>query len=398
MHSRFSVLIPIILFTISACTYPTIPEPPDDATTTIPAPVIQTVTPSFYTATSTETFAPAVATLTEGPSATPTDTSTPMPLNTPTTTLTVVNAPTLMPWKIPVNTPLPPLPDFDQALTIGGAAGPNLYIMCKYNLLPGKTPPAIAGGIIYYNETAFLCLLGAPLDTPFQVELTSPDGELKLKGVFQANSKPNNLLWAGHISEDYGNMVFTHEAPFLVIIRLWWPVDLPAGIWQIHVKWADGETYGSLEVGITEDVLPGPRIQVRDSRMATEMLPVRPSSIVIFHPSDTQEMLGAGFEPNSVVYVLLYTRTDGVYSSLRLSFVTGTPILTDDQGEFAVGFPANLEKGRNYMALAVVDPEAKLTIDLEELGLPIYDNMMYSNMNSNAIEAKDFFYIEPVKQ
>ncbi len=50
------------------------------------------------------------------------------------------------------------------------------------------------------------------------------------------------------------------------------------------------------------------------------------------------------------------------------------------------------------MALAVVDPEAKLTIDLEELGLPVYDNMMYSNMNSNAIEAEDFFYIEPVEQ
>ncbi len=318
-----------------------------------------------------------------------------------TTPATTTSAPrTNTPTKIPTNTPLPPLPDFDHVLTYGGGAGGSTaYDYCLSNF-PGQIPATTGKKTI--RQTAYLCLWGMPYDIPFEVNLISPNNEITLTGIFKATSN-NSLVWSGHNPEEHASRAYSATAnqtavfinqtivlkPLIanmIVISPWWPDDFPSGMWQIHVIWTGGETHGILDANTRDNPEGRPSIRVIDHRLKTEILPSGVIEQRTVHSGDPGTVSGTGFMSNSIVYLLVYTAENtGIYNPTfeRFVFVTGKSVLTDDNGKFMVNLSDNFETGRLYMVLGVVDPQAKLTIGSA------------SEINTDAIEAEEIFYIQP---
>ena len=293
--------------------------------------------------------------------------------------------PTFTPVNIPINTALPPLPDFGDVLiyATGGGGVSEAQIFCQSNF-PGQIP-ATAGMVSDHPQTAYLCFWGIPLDVPFQVELISPNNEIKLKGTFKALSATNEVAWSGHIPEEHDAMVETKNGVSSVSVSPWWPDELPEGKWQIHVTWIGGETYGIFDASTMTNSGSTPYIRATDPRIETEILPSGGLTGHLIHPGGAGKVVGGGFVKRSVVYLLVYAdEQTGHYEPFwtRYVFVSGESVLTDNNGNFIANLPANLEQGRLYMVLGVTNPNAKLADDSD-------------NINSQAIDAKDIFYIQP---
>lgn len=275
--------------------------------------------------------------------------------------------PSLTPTAVPVSTstgtPLPPLPGFEQTLTFGGGTGCDRcgmgYCLANQNL--AIRPSVFGTSINEWNEpserTGYLCLWGITPELPFTVRLTSPDGNTVLSSDFVYNA--GKLSWDGNPryvdSHESDDGLINAELPIL------WPIGVPTGIWQITSVGRGLQAQGSLDdtrLG-GDEVNRVQEVGVVDGSLGSRIVPANH----LFVPSAETgglNVTGRGFTPASIVFVLIYQRTDRTGSDegyvnlwdLRHAHA----VVADDQGAISTEIPGPFYTGQTYMVVSVSDP------------------------------------------
>lgn len=270
----------------------------------------------------------------------------------------------------PTNTPLPPLPEFEQLLSFGGAGGGGLSACPDFSTYTGPSP-AVKGGLSFDSigansmafqnlpRLAYLCLWGFPADKPFIVSLTSPDESHSLNaefGVYEDSHGWQKLRWTG-----YENEFITVQGAaddLAVEIDFWWPGNTQSGIWKINVTWSGGSISGDFDAdanGLAE-------IYLEDAGLQDQLLPLcRPvASQTGFH------VVGENFPINSQAHILLYERNpslrEGNEKHFKLAW-TGS-VLVDGNGYFRSSLPYELKSGLIYQLIAVNDSSRSVTAQI----------------------------------
>lgn len=351
-----SILVGVTLLFILSCNMPT-PQPvgttPEEAKTSVSP--------------------------TQKPPNSPTLFPTQKPTNAP------IKAPTKKSTAIPTNTPLPPLPNFDEVLSFGGGAGGGTVAKdyCQSHFL-GEIPASYGGTSSSFGEIAYLCLWGIPLDVVFQVKLISPNAKNTLVSNFKALSSNTTVAWSGHISEEHDSVVYLENGSSMIVISPWWPHELPSGFWRIQVTWNGNEINGTFNAS-GNNVSMKPSITTSDPRIWTEILPSGVLEHTLIHPAFVGQVYGRGFSSNSLVYVLAYSdEQTGNYNPTfeKFTYKTGISVITDLNGNFIASLPDNLDKNRLHILLGITDPNAVLS---DQNGF----------INARAMEEKDIFYFQP---
>ena len=257
--------------------------------------------------------------------------------NTPTITLT--------------NTPLTPLPDFEQVIGfgLGGGDKPCLYY-------DGRSLPSVEGSTVfdnyYYPRTAILCIWGVPFDKPLNITLTSPSRLLTLQATVQVTSSSNEVLWLGHASSQHRSAAAIVSEVSAIFLNIWWPANLDSGEWQASVRWEGEEVSGIFRANTK--ILP--EIALFDTRFDKEIIPG------YFHchfvlPGDHLKIEGEGFPPDTLVYVLVYRSLEG---SDEAHFLFGKIAETNQEGSLITNYDQSLGSGQYYV-VGVTNPQEDLT-------------------------------------
>jgi hypothetical protein len=212
------------------------------------------------------------------------------------------------PLKIPtVTITMPPLPDFSSHLyfQFGGGADEACY--------EGDTSPKIDGEVqIDYlvQRKGTLCAYGVPLEKPFYVSLTSPDGETRLEGNFKItdSSDGQKFVWVGHENEENYNEIYLDDNTNTATIRfrLWWAGRLPSGDWKAQVNWQGGEASGVFKVPAYQQ----PEIYFLDSRSGKDILLSSALYSACHHANDSKNISigGSNFPSAGLIYLLVYQK------------------------------------------------------------------------------------------
>jgi hypothetical protein len=270
----------------------------------------------------------------------------------------------------PTNTPLPPLPDFDQLLWFGGAGGGYAWTCPDFFSYTGPSPAA-QGGLSFASTNAnsmafqnlprlaYLCLWGFPADKPFKVSLISPDGSHSLNGDFSVSVDSTGdqiLIWDNREAED---SYMTNPGNGLAAeIDFWWPGNLQGGIWKIDVTWQGGSITGDFDAG--DKSLP--EISLEDPGVEGQVLPVCHS---VASRSDFFA-IGESFPVNSQAYILLYEPFPLFQKGMDRNYqlVWKDSVITDGNGSFRSRLSYDIEPGVTYQLIAVTDSNISISHQL----------------------------------
>ena len=271
------------------------------------------------------------------------------------------------------NTPLPPLPDFDEIISFApGAGGEADEWVFPDNFTYTGPPPAAQGGLSFRSfsangrgfqnlpRLAYLYLWGFPADRPFKISLVSPDGSQSLSGDFRVSVDPEGnqkLIWPDQETELVD--VHTSQNSLATEIDFWWPGTLAEGVWKIEVTWQGGAFTGEFDAG--NKGLP--EIYLEETGPADQFLP-------LCHPARHQTdlpVIGEGFPVTSLAYILLYERYPSFNESNRakhFKLVWKSSALTDGNGTFRSTLPYEIKSGFTYQLIAVTDSNVSITEQL----------------------------------
>jgi len=158
------------------------------------------------------------------------------------------------------------------------------------------------------SQDGLLCLYGLPVGRPFNLSITGPDGEalgsdsFVIRGlgsgyydvIGDTTREPQSLLPDGDARQIDGISVFS--------LRLWLPVGGPVGTWRAAATSSNRSVDGSFVIepleGAAISTLPaGPIDPLLDQRCAT------------YHPGESVQVVGAGFDQQAALTVGLYYMT-----------------------------------------------------------------------------------------
>jgi hypothetical protein len=320
------------------------------------APVNEPPTPlSIKPSDAPTTQAPAVVTTNPPTQVTP-FTSTSAPRVMPTTTLTPLPPITF--------TSLPPLPDFEDVLTFGGGGGCG---RCGIGYCYAKQNPAVRPSVfgISINEegdpserTGFLCLYGITQELPFSVRLVSPDGRTVLSNDFMYHA--GGLSWDGNFTSiDPKGWDQTGDGLINAQLSILWPVGAPIGNWQIYSEGAGLQAKGNLDATrlTGDEVNRLQEVGVFDPLSQSRILP---ATHQFFPKADTGglDVIGDGFTLNSLVYILIYQKTDktGDGYGIVWDLINKMSAVADNRGFISTEIPGPFYAGQTYMVVSVSDP------------------------------------------
>jgi hypothetical protein len=271
------------------------------------------------------------------------------------------STPTL-PFSIstPTHTPLPPLPDFAEVITlaVGSGGGPCIGA--------DRTPNSITvnGGAQYVF--ACLWLKGIDIDQPFIVSLSQPDnpnGEhfASPNLFFDSNG---TIRWEGYqewrtnIGWEINNGLL-NLADFGVRPS----IRLSPGRWRFSIVQkgsAFGEVWSDFQVS-------GPDLQVPDqerhpdikvvTRPNSELTPLEPyggSAVLVPKENGGLDVLGKDFPPNTPIYILLYRSIPGTSNDYQL--VSKQTVVSDSLGSIITELSGPFDFGHTYLAVGISDP------------------------------------------
>ncbi len=308
------------------------------------------------------TEAPTVtATATQAPTTTSTRMATTIPTMPPTATLTITLIPTST--GTPTNTPLPPLPDFSEALSFGGGGGCGRCGVgyCYENQNPALSASVFGTSIKEWNDpserSGYLCLYGVTPDLPFTVRLVSPDGRIVLRSDFIYHS--GEFSWDGYSVQGYV-VPATTQGLINAELEIFWPVGFPLGIWQIYSEGAGLQAQGNFDATrvIGDQVNRVQEVSISEPLAQSKVLPAY-QGFVPDANTGTLDIDGAGFMPNSSVYVLVYQRTDRVtgLSGITWDLKNKQRVNANEHGWISAKIPGPFFAGQTYMLVSVTKPE-----------------------------------------
>jgi hypothetical protein len=265
---------------------------------------------------------------TSSPSNTPSVTPTHTLTNTPTKTSTLT--PTITPTKTSTNTPLPPLPDFEQVLTFAQGGGGEFC---------GRYPEngaKLAVIDIDPGKALLLCFASGSISPPFQLEWFAPDGRVFTSRVGK-----------------YGG---TQREYFMR-----WPINLPSGQWRIHASGsgfsADADFFVPKENENLEYVYitdPGSVNQIQETGIL-QTYGVHDLKLV---DNTAVNVIGKNYPANSPIYILVYRALGHEW---KFSLIHKLITLSDNHGLIAFKLSGLFEIGQSYLVIGLSDPNSVLT-------------------------------------
>ena len=244
--------------------------------------------------------------------------STEPPESLPTLTLTSIDQPTLAPTASATftNTPLPPLPDFEQVLAFalggGGACeiGPNQKIPnIRVFVNPGYA------SFICFRDTLNLR----------QIDWYAPDGRIFTSII----DNPS-----------FGEYFFT------------WPLSLPSGEWRLHAHGNGFSEYVDFSVP-TENII-SPYIAAIDPRSVNEINYLYSMTL---KQNGNLDVIGLNYPANTPIYVLVYHNSS---TSNEYQLIHKRSVLSDPNGSLATELSGLFKVGESYLVIGIHDPNVNL--------------------------------------
>jgi hypothetical protein len=277
-----------------------------------------------------------------------------------------------------------PIPAFEKSIILYGFGGGGSF--CSQFAVPPA--PAVIGGTTYpveppmdptspgtgnYPRGAELCITGAPVDQPIQVELVSPDGGITLSTQITLTQNPdydfafnvdlNGIPPGGNT----GVSAYREDmnSPINVEMLLWWPGLLPGGTWQARVSWVGQSLLGEFQAN-TRSL---PEISLYDPDYKGRLFPSVgagiPYTCRMAQTSPPYIAVAENAQTNSTVHVLLYSvLADPDVGGERADLLLETDVHTDAEGNGSVELPSGgpLPAGKYFM-LGVPDGVSAVSMD-----------------------------------
>jgi len=272
-----------------------------------------------------------------------------MPTSTPTNTRT----------STPSNSPLPPLPDFEDVLSFSPGSGGGVC--------PGVDATSNSIDIIQLDQHIYTCfwLWGIDFNQPFQIFLSQTDNpngvSLKSPNLF-FDSNNGIIQWEGY--PNWSEFGHGHEAGngalFVYDFGVWLPVPLSPGQWRFSVV-QKGSTFGEFWSDFwveKEDIHPS--ISALNSRRKTELMPLGLSTRHLLSLKDNGkiDVTGIDFPSNTPIYVLLYGRLSPVTEEMVL--ISKQVVQSDPYGSIITELSGPFDPGQDYLVVGISDPNARL--------------------------------------
>jgi hypothetical protein len=276
----------------------------------------------------------------------------------------IVIIPTITATPVSTNTPLPPLPDFDQILDfgLGGGGDPGCI---EY---PGYRPA-------FTIERNWYCLWGVvkPGES-FQIELVSPDGKTFQSNNLWIETSTDAEHWIGSLIYWEGYPGFDqayHRMADIVEVFLLLPPNPASGQWKAKAH-ATG-----FQISVEFNVVgkDKPSITALNPHSEDEILPVDfyASQIFDLHPlrlkdNGKVDVIGNNYPVNEPIFILLYRET----SRDEFTLIHKQSLFSDSIGSFSTELSGPFEPGQSYLVYGVSDPSVNFH-DFEE---PDYFKLM----------------------
>ncbi|GEM_PF-4208232 len=263
------------------------------------------------------------------------------------------------PTDSPSATKLPPIPEFDELLYLafGGGGGPITPCDQPYEttddglIYSGDVPAVFIAESFFAPASPVLCIWARNFDTPVQVSLASPDGQITLRATFtidQASGSTTLDTATGGSYFHYRPITANREN---LLMELMWPQSLPAGKWSLL---ATGSNWQAQSV--YEAIPPGkPTVEALDVQYLSTFLPF---DISAHYPvgltnSGGVILAGHGFLPDQPVYLLVYRENLPEAGSAAMQLTHKMVVIADENGSFATEVNAPFEAGQLYRLLAL---------------------------------------------
>jgi hypothetical protein len=277
------------------------------------------------------------------------------------------------PISAPTNTPLPPLPEFEQVITFlaGGGGGE-----CDYP----KSPNMINVPSARYGRYAQFCMtiLGMEFDEPFYLQLTAPNGKTYTSPAIWLDQETKDLLWDGYPQSFSGYASWSGNGILYAGILIWWPSSLSEGQWQVQ---AYSDRFRATGVFSIAQQAGKSYINAIDSRYENQIMPG--NNFSGRHPlmpkgNGGVDVFGRGFPADKTVYVLLYHFIPVKGTSGKAEWLQTAAILADHSGQIQMELAGPVKDGESYLVIGLTDPSTPLNGDF---------------LNSNSRFPSDYFMV-----
>ena len=244
-------------------------------------------------------------------------------------------------------TSLPPVPDFEEVLTLalGGGGGE-----CGVQY-PNQWP---AFDIVQYGNTLAICIFGVNFGLPFQLAFVAPNGTKMQPLELLVDQRTWEVKWEGYLQDDFnGYATWGNEGTF-VSFNIWWPGNYPAGQWQVRATGGGLEASGKFIV------------ERNDSASIIALKPdsrntITPGIIGGPHALNLENrnvnIVGMGFPANIPIYVLVY-RNATSWDDFELVYKTS--VQSNSSGTITTSIKEQLDKGQSYLIVGISDPNEGL--------------------------------------
>ena len=263
-----------------------------------------------------------------------------------------------IPTRTPTNTPLPPLPEFDQVITFADGGGGS---ECDYP----KSPNTINVPSARYGRYAQFCMtiLGMEFDEPFYLQLTAPNGKTYTSPAIWLDQGTKDLLWDGYPQFFSGYASWSGNGILYADILIWWPSSLSGD----NGRFRPIVIVSAPQAFFRSPNRPGNRISTPSiSRYENQIMPG--NNFSGRHPlmpkgNGGVDVFGRGFPADKTVYVLLYHFIPVKGTSGKAEWLQTAAILADHSGQIQMELAGPVKDGESYLVIGLTDPSTPLNGD-----------------------------------
>jgi hypothetical protein len=248
-------------------------------------------------------------------------------------------------------TPLPPMPDFNEILTFGGAGAGDWG--CAGTQYP-SVPNAI-NMLESFGQNVFLCVFARGIDItkPMTISLSQIGGNattlVSQNLMFDRNGEA--ILWEQSLQNGIITEWKADGSVFFTVV-VWWPAALSSGSWRVTV-YQEGGFRASTDIPILK-VSGKAHLDAMDPYARQAVLPGAHwagGHSVHLNGNGNVDVYGVDYPPNTPVYLILYRASKLVQKEVVISDSTGT-ISAELSGSFG--------PNQSYILYGITDSKTKL--------------------------------------